>query len=214
MEMIADTNANDEFEFLRQAALDLGATGAKVLPASDVIVENRVPLKCKTGCPTYGTRLTCPPRVPTPDEFRKILAEYRSVLLVKFTSPAETDPGIICSLQKNMFDPAADPGNRKKAEAFMKEYVDGNTQRLLTMLELEKTAFNAGYALPLALVNGSCRLCESCNLKGGICLHPTMARIPEHAVGINMKKTAEKAGMPITFPVTGFAEPMAILLID
>jgi predicted metal-binding protein len=41
-----------------------------------------------------------------------------------------------------------------------------------------------------------------------------MARIPEHAVDINMKKTAEKAGMPITFPVTGHPEPMAILLID
>lgn len=212
--MIPDTKAETEFAFLRQAAMNLGATEAKIIPATEVVVENRVPLKCKTGCSTYGTRLTCPPHVPTPDEFRKILSEYRYTLLVKFTSTAKTEPGIICSLQKNMFDPKADPGNRKKAEAFMKEYVEGNTGRLLAMIELEKTAFNAGYTLALALVNGSCRLCESCNVKGGVCLHPTMARIPEHAVGINMKKTAEKAGMPIAFPVTEYPEPMAILLID
>jgi predicted metal-binding protein len=82
------------------------------------------------------------------------------------------------------------------------------------MLELERTAFNAGNTFALAFVNGSCRLCESCNVKGGICLHPTQARIPEHAVGVNMVATAEKAGMPIRFPVQGHPELMALLLID
>jgi predicted metal-binding protein len=50
------------------------------------------------------------------------------------------------------------------------------------LLELEKTAFNAGYTLALALVN--------------------------------VKKTAEKAGMAILFPVSGNPSPMAMLLID
>ena len=82
------------------------------------------------------------------------------------------------------------------------------------MLELEKAAFNKGYTFALAFVNGSCRLCEVCNLKGGICIHPSMARIPEHAVGINMIKTAKKAGIGLKFPVSWHPEPMAILLID
>jgi predicted metal-binding protein len=82
------------------------------------------------------------------------------------------------------------------------------------MLELEKAAFNAGYPLALAFVNGSCRFCETCNVRAGICIHMARARIPEHAVGINMKKTAEKAAMPIQFPVSGHPTPMAILLID
>jgi len=30
-----------------------------------------------------------------------------------------------------------------------------------------------------------------------------MARIPEHAVGINMKKTAVESEMPIEFPIKG-----------
>jgi predicted metal-binding protein len=41
-----------------------------------------------------------------------------------------------------------------------------------------------------------------------------MARCPEHAVGVNMKKTAEKAGIPINFPIKGSPEPTALVLID
>ncbi|MDD1724979.1 MAG: DUF2284 domain-containing protein [Methanospirillum sp.] len=202
-----------DFEWIRYAALDLGATDAKVIPTAEVVVENRVPLLCRSGCVTYGTRLTCPPRVPTPDEFRRILSEYSYALLVQFTSDARADPDIICSLCRNIFDPEADPEQKQKASEFMDKYTGGNTGRLDIMLELEKKAFNGGCTFALAFVNGSCRLCKTCNLKEGTCLHPTRARIPEHAVGINMVKTAEKAGMPIHFPVTGSPRPMAILLL-
>ena len=82
------------------------------------------------------------------------------------------------------------------------------------MLELEKAAFNAGYTFAVAFVNGSCRLCEKCNVEKGICIRSNMARIPEHAVGINMKKTAAESDMGIKFPIKGQPEPMAILLID
>jgi len=212
--MEKESKNRDEFAFLRQAALKLGAADAKVIPATDVIVENRVPLKCRAGCIGYGKKLTCPPYVPTPDEFRKILAEYRAALLVKFTSPAIADPDIISSVYRYWLDPDAPADKKEKATQFWHDYFAGSKDCAPVMLELEKTAFNAGFTLALAFVNGSCRLCETCNVKGGICLHPTMARIPEHAVGINMKMTAEKAGMPIRFPVSGHPEPMAILLID
>jgi len=214
MEMAADNNEADEFEFLRQTALRLGATEARIIPVTNVIVENRVPLKCRCGCIGYGKKLTCPPYVPTPDEFRKILAEYRYALLVKFTSPAHADPDVICSIYRYWLDPKAPAEKKEMAAQFWKDYFDGSKDFAPVMLELEKTAFNAGYTLALAFVNGSCRLCESCNVKDGVCAHPTRARIPEHAVGINMKKTAEIAGIPIRFPVAGHPEPMAILLID
>jgi predicted metal-binding protein len=214
VEMIPESNEIREFTFLRQKALDLGALDAKVIPTTDVIVENRVPLKCRAGCIGYGKKLTCPPYVPTPDEFRKILAEYRFALLVKFPSPAIADPEVICSIYRYWLDPDAPADRKEKATQFWQDYFVGSRDCAPIMLELEKTAFNAGYTLALAFVNGSCRLCETCNVRGGICLHPTQARIPEHAVGINMKKTAEKAGMPIRFPVAGHPEPMAIVLID
>ncbi len=36
-------------------------------------------VKCKYGCGAYGTRLTCPPYSPTPDETRRMLSEKLEV---------------------------------------------------------------------------------------------------------------------------------------
>jgi predicted metal-binding protein len=202
-----------DYAFLVEAARTLGAANAKVIPASDIIVENRVPLKCRS-CIGYGKKLTCPPHVPPPDEFRKILAEYHNALLVKFISPANADPDVICSIYRYWLDPEAPADKKEKAAQFWKDHFNGTGAFAPMMLELERTAFNTGNPFALAFVNGSCRLCETCNVKSGICVHPTQARIPEHAVGVNMVKTAEKAGMPIRFPVQGHPELMALLLID
>jgi predicted metal-binding protein len=78
--MSSGNQETKDFAFLVKAACTLGAKEAKVIPASDVVVENRVLLKCRAGCIGYGKKLTCPPYVPTPDEFRKILSEYRYAL--------------------------------------------------------------------------------------------------------------------------------------
>jgi len=200
--------------FLVDTALSLGAADAKVIPASDVVVEDRVTLKCRAGCVSYGKKLTCPPYVPTPEEFRRILSEYSYALLVKFISPAETDDDVICSIYRYWLDPKAPADKKEKATQFWTDHFNGTGSFAPMMLELERTAFNAGNTFALALVNGSCRLCETCNVKGKICIHPSQARIPEHAVGVNMIKTTEKAGMPIKFPVHGHPELMALLLID
>jgi len=203
-----------DLSFLVNTARKLGAHEAKIIPATDVFVENRVPLKCRAGCIGYGKKLTCPPHVPTPDEFRKILAEYKDALLVKFISPAEAEPEVICSVYRYWLDPAAPADKKAQAEKFWKDHFNGTGAFAPMMLELERIAFNAGNPFALAFVNGSCQLCETCNVKGGICIHPTQARIPEHAVGVNMVATAEKAGMPIRFPVEGHPELMELLLID
>ena len=202
------------FGFLCDAARLLGAADAKIISASDIVVENRVTLKCRAGCIGYGKKLTCPPHVPTPDEFRKILAEYQYALLVKFISPANAEHDVICSIYRYWLDPDASAEKKEAAMQFWKDHFNGTGTFAPMMLELERTAFNAGNPFALAFVNGSCRLCETCNVKGGICTHPTQARIPEHAVGVNMVKTAENAGMPIRFPVQGHPELMALLLID
>lgn len=204
----------EQLGFLAKKAVDLGAADARIIPAGKVFVEDRVRLKCKVGCVGYGKKLTCPPHCPTVDEFRKILSEYRYALLVKFRSPAEADEATRLSTYRNWLDPAAPQEARENAAKFWSDYFGDSKRILLAMLELEKTAFNEGYTFAVAFTNGSCRLCEKCNLENGICLHPNMARIPEHAVGINMKKTAAEAGMPISFPIGMTPEPMAILLID
>jgi len=82
------------------------------------------------------------------------------------------------------------------------------------VLEIEKTAFNKGFTFAVGFSIGSCCLCEKCSIENKVCIYPTMTRFPEHAVGVNMKKTVEKAGMTITFPFEKVPDPIALLLID
>ena len=203
----------NRFKFLLDQASDLGATGGKIIPSKKIVVEDRVLLKCKSGCHMYGHKLICPPFTPTPGEFRKMLAEYQYALIVKFRGAAEAKGDVGRSLLKNLCVSDISSTVRDRTKRFWDTWNDDKKQILLAMLELEKAAFNRGYTLAIALAAGSCSLCEKCNVKG-LCLHPSMARYPEHALGVNVKKTLKNAGMTITFPFEKKPEGIGILLID
>ena len=47
--MVTESGA-EKFQFLVKLALEKGAAGAKIIPTSKVVVEDRVVLKCKVGC--------------------------------------------------------------------------------------------------------------------------------------------------------------------
>lgn len=59
-----------------------GALEAKVIPASSVVTANWVRYKCQYGCDGYGACLTCPPYSPTPEQTAKIVAEYKTGILL------------------------------------------------------------------------------------------------------------------------------------
>jgi predicted metal-binding protein len=63
-------------------AQELGAAGAKLVAPRDVVCAEWVRLKCEFGCDGWGQCHTCPPRSPTPERTRKVLDEYRRLLLV------------------------------------------------------------------------------------------------------------------------------------
>jgi predicted metal-binding protein len=198
----------EDFQFLEKVALELGAGSAKVIPAEQIVVEDRVRMRCTVGCPSYGACLKCPPFVQTPDEFRKVLKEYRFAMVVKHKPPVMSKEVI-----------GYDIHDREKAmelKAKLWPEIHAYYQKTLNiMLELEKTAFAHGHVFALTFYGGHCMLCETCNVEKGICLNPTMARIAAEAVGVNVVKTAENAGMTVKFSMEVKApEPMAILLID
>jgi len=91
--MMTETDKN-KFNFLKDQALELGATEAKVIPANEIVVENRVVLKCKIGCNNFGKTLMCPPYAPSVEDFRKTLREYSYALVLKFKSQAEATPEV------------------------------------------------------------------------------------------------------------------------
>ena len=61
---------------------------------------------------------------------------------------------------------------------------------------LEKEAFFAGYYKALAMGAGPCRLCSTCDFKGG-CRHAYQARPSMEACGIDVYATARKNGFQI-----------------
>jgi predicted metal-binding protein len=205
----------EKFDFLRKLALELGASDAKVIPTEKVVVEDRVVLKCKVGCNNYGKTLACPPYTPSAEEFRKIVSEYSYALFLKFTSNAEADLELQKNLSKAESDPNVSQDVKDKTAKFWSAWKEDKGKMLAAVVDLEKEAMRQGYSLAIGLVSGTCQLCEKCSgIETGICIHPTMARYSEDAVGVNVKKTAMNAGISVTFPFPKNPESFALVLID
>lgn len=106
--MVRTVSRRGDLERISQLAVDLGATDAKPVKASDIIVRDWVRLKCQYGCGGYGKRLTCPPYSPTPEQFRKILKGYSWAILLKF-KPEDLDRAnvklhdVIAKLERETF---------------------------------------------------------------------------------------------------------------
>ncbi len=203
-----------DFDFLRKRALELGASDAKVIPASSVIIEERVVLKCKVGCPNYGKTLACPPYTPSVEQFRKIVGEYSYALFMKFKSKAEADMDLQNNLSKSETETKLSNEVKEKTVKFWAQWKEDKKTILKSVVTLEKEAMRKGYSLAIAFVSGHCQLCEKCNLESKICIHPELARLSEDAVGVNVRKTAKNADIEYVFPFPKNPESFALLLID
>lgn len=154
-----------------------GASGARVIPAGDIIVDERVRLKCQIPlCDSFGRNLMCPPFLPSVPQFREALARFDSAILVQ-----------VRALLK---DTKGDP------------YLPARQLHAIINMG-EKHAFQSGSRFALGLIGGCCRLCKTCVAadSGRACRHPFQARPSMEAMGIDVQATAEKAGLPFVFPV-------------
>ena len=207
-------NADSQFSFLTDLALELGASETKVVSTKEVIVENRVVLKCRVGCKHYGKTLMCPPYSPSVEDFRKILNEYSYVLLFKFKSKTELLPEVAKLLSKDDNDSTLTPEMQEKISSFWSAWKQEKMQLLKMVLDLERASMNKGYSMAVGFTTGSCVVCEECNVEQKICLHPSQARYTAQSVGVNIKQTLKNAGMPIPFPMKGAPETFGMILID
>jgi len=205
---------HEKFEFLRKMALKQGAADAKIISADKVVVEDRIVLKCKVGCANYGKTLACPPYTPTPEEFRKIVSEYRYALFMKFVSKAKATAKIVPYLSKAENDSTIPEEVKDKVQEFWAAWKADKLEMLAAVHTLEKAAMNKGYPLAVGLVSGYCQLCENCTRDRATCIYPTKARYSEEAVGVNVKATAKNAGIKTKFPFDKNPSSFALILID
>lgn len=203
---------DDEYADLVARAYSLGAAQARLVPTSALVVERRVTLKCRFGCPDYGRSHSCPPRVPSVDEFRGVLAEYGAALVVAFPSRAGLRGGGASGRQRNRHGEDAEPAAKRQVEEFYREWEASKGVAFAALLELEKEAFNRGEPLALALRPGRCTICAECDV-GQPCRHATRLRFSPEAVGVNLAATCRRAGMDIVFPFTANPSHVGILLL-
>jgi predicted metal-binding protein len=210
---MAKADKIESLNFLKKQAFDLGAEDAKIISVKKIVIEDRVVFKCKLGCEKYGKTLACPPYAPTPEEFRKIVSEYHFAMFMKFKTKVEGDSELIKYLSKGD-DPSVPLDMKVKVNKFWSAWKAEMKKLLDIVHDLEKVSAKEGYLLAVGLVSGACQLCEKCNVEKGVCIHPTMKRFSEEGVGVNVKATAEKAGIKFTLPFDKNPETFALLLID
>ncbi len=206
----------EKLDFLRKLALELGAVDATIIPTSKIVVEDRVVLKCRVGCNNYGKTLACPPHVPTAEEFRKIVGEYKYAIFMKFNSKAEANADLKPYLSKTEAE-VAESASKEVLAKWKKFWADWNGHKkdlLQNTLKIEKEAMSSGYPLAFGMISGMCHICEKCNVEEGICRHPTQMRYSEEAVGVNVQATAKNAGIKMTFPWPKTPESFAMVLIE
>ncbi|SFG23905.1 Predicted metal-binding protein [Desulfotomaculum arcticum] len=150
-----------------------GAYKAVLIPASQIVVDERVRLKCQVPyCPNYNNNLRCPPNTMPVAKFREVLSKYSVALVVQVKSAGADEKSLI------------------KAER--------DTQLLLGYLE--KKALELGFYLSAGLSASTCRICDECvGIGSGLpCRNPTQSRPSAEAMGIDVIKTAERAELPFS----------------
>ena len=208
---------------LEAFAVEKGAYRARVFPSRDVAVDERVRMKCQIPlCPHYGRTLTCPPNVPTVDEFRRALGNYRKALLLQTRSLLSGDIDSYDKEEVKSFfiNPSkatqtkGGEGGGAQDDFSNVKIAAGRLHKLVN--EVESKAMSLGFPYALGLLGGECMLCPACVgpcSKEG-CRRPFEARPSMEGVGIDVLQTCIKAGLPFEMPPKTEIVWSGLLLID
>jgi predicted metal-binding protein len=169
----------------------LGATKAKAIPADDIVVDERVRLKCSVPlCSNHGKHLLCPPNIMTVEEFRRIVSAYSTAIIIQleadYDSSDKSPSRLSGQLQKRLETETGGERWEKRLHSIV--------------AEVEAAAFKSGFYLAAGLIGSECLLCPECvgQNTGQECRHPFQARPSMQAVGIDVVRTCKKAGMPVS----------------
>lgn len=173
-----------DLERYHELALESGATEAAVIPASEVIVDERVRLKCLVPrCLRAGETPNCPPNAPDLDLVRRALSRFSWAILFK----CEVAP-----LEEYV------PGSGK-TKAEKRRVLSFHKRGSEVVYALERQAYKDGYHLAMGFGGGSCKdyLCQGllCQfVDSGRCRFPHRARPAMEAVGIDVVGLINKVG--------------------
>ena len=202
-----DTKGN--LEALRKLALARGAHDAVVIPASDVIVDPRVRLKCLIPLCYMALRCDhCPPDGYSVEEVREMVSRYQWAVFYRVTvkSTIIAARNLSDYVSARIFDPKANLLN-----------LGGNYILVFTITKiLQKKAASMGYAKTSGFAAGNCRdpFCHfqpGCRklMTGKDCRHPELSSPSMESCGMDVYTMAARAGWDI-YPIGGRCEPESV----
>lgn len=194
-------------ERLARAAKELGADEAKVIDVEHIVVDPRVRLKCLVPlCDSYGRHLMCPPNLMSVQEFRDVLGRYRKALIVQIEADYDSADREGARLTRETCDEREDSTDTRGWKARLHELVN----------QVEAAAFKEGYYLAAGLIGGDCALCPQCVMhqSGEPCRHPFEARPSMEAMGIDVLKTCENVGLPLSLSSNRNVRWTGLVLLD
>ena len=177
----------------QEKALEFGASAAEVIPASHVVVQERVWMKCLVPrCDEAGLSPYCPPNTPQPDFMRKVFSQYQwAVVFKRDLEPIED------------YVPLSETHHKELSQLWQKaggDFFHGKTGEIAG--RLESYAQSKGYDLAMGFGIGRCRAAycgqaPCAVLQGNACRHPLRSRPAPEAVGIDVFDLASKVGWDV-----------------
>ena len=192
---VKEEELHKDLDRFREKALELGASAAEIIPASYVVVEERVWMKCLVPrCPLMQDSGSpyCPPHTPQPDFMRKVFSQYQWAVLFKRD---------VAPLQDFIYTESMSKAREEKVRAKLKGVgFHGKTHEIVG--RLESYVQSEGYYLAMGFTGGACRanLCHGapCTVfETGNCRFPLRSRPSMEAVGIDVFDLASKVGWDI-----------------
>lgn len=185
----------------------LGATEAKLIETSKIVLDPRVRLKCEIPrCSNFDSHLMCPPMSISVSDFGKIVRKYRNALIVQIESHHDSSDKSPSALTLELC-------TRLERELRSTE-PEKALHRLIN--RLEASAFKKGCYLAVGLIGGECLLCPECvgRHSGEQCRHPFEARPSMEAMGIDVYKTCKNAGLPLALSSDRKVRWTGLVLLD
>ena len=168
-----------------ELALSAGASNAAIVSTAQIVVDERVLMKCRFPlCSEYGACINCPPNTGTIDQMRERIGLYENAVLVKIDVP----------------------GDRIAGAAARGDVGVEDLKKLIKIIsEVESAAFYDGHYFAAGFSSASCHFvwcrgleCQALIGKG--CRHRVRAYASMEAVGIDVFRLAASVGWEI-YPI-------------
>jgi len=195
-----------DLEKLRKSALEAGADKAVIIPASDVIIDPRVRLKCMIPkCYMSGSCGHCPPHGLSIREVKDIVSQFERGIFfrVEVRSDIIAAESIYKAVESGVLDRAGNAFN-----------LAGYYFLVFSIVKvLQKRAGAMGYGRTHGFAAGNCRdafchlqpHCQGLMTKNG-CRHPEMSSFSMESCGMDVFLMAAKAGWD-HYPIGGSCVP-------